>query len=594
MPSQKGQKGRTGPNGPVGSVGPVTPKLSASICLCMIMKNEEKIITKCLESVAPFIDYWVINDNGSTDNTVQVVKDFFKDRNIKGSLLTDPWVGFAHNRSLVFKEAEEKSGCDWMYVIDADDYLTTPLFIPAKPEGADSFIINIQEGPNIMQTRQQLFKVGLDWLYAAIVHEYPASKKVVSDKLKIAKTTEIVVKASRGGDRSKDPLKYWRDAIMMEKDLQRVRSIPKSKLPHWEKGLEERYLYYICQSWHDFGHYYNCIKWADQRVQVKTDSLKSLKASIGFKEEVYRAYLLKARAMRNVGAPYEHVVEALNACIKYDEYRAEGYFDLVNVYENENKWTEADDLIKKVVKIKRPGDKLFIVEDYTYKFGAKKEAAWIAYKLGNYEESFKICDKLAKDLTNQDEHRMWAHNIKYKNIKYILPSRLEYKESMKNVKNNPDCKKVVVNFSLSGATIDDAKKTITSWLNCCSDKHEIDQWYFSGEIPVELFELFPFLQSGKSQGDITLNIDCGWVFFHKDLYIGELQKITDAKIVYLNRSGQLMDNRIVQLVQKGESYLVPVKTVVKMPYCLFKEGQGVFSFERVSCLNKKELDNLPN
>lgn len=549
-----------------------------TICLCMIMKNEASIITKCLESVANYISYWVINDNGSTDNTVEIVTNFFKKKNIPGKLLTDSWVGFAHNRSFVFKEAERSSNCDWMYVIDADDHLATPLYIPDEPKDADSFIINIQEGPNVMQTRQQLFRIGLDWVYAAIVHEYPASKKFKAEKVKVCKTDKIRVIASRGGDRSKDPLKYWKDAILMEKDLVRVKA-QKNNLPHWEKGLEERYLYYICQSWHDFGKYDDCIKWAEQRVKVN-----------GFKEEIYRAYLLKGRCLKYLHKDPNEITKALNECIKYDPYRAEGYFDLVDFYVNNEQWKEADELIKKVVKMKRPGDKLFIVEDYTYKFGAKKEAAWISYKLGRYEESYKTADLLTKDFTNQDEHRTWAYSIKYKNVEHLLPDRIKYNPTWKNIKNTTKTG-FVVNFNVSDYS--KAKKTISSWLNCCSDKYEVDQWFYQGQQSKELEDDFPFLQfkscdpaGGRGLGDICVYIDDNWVFFHKELYVEELKNIKDAKIVYLNSRDNINNQPIFPLVDKGKSKLVELKTVSKMPYVVYKQGEGIFSLERVSSVKQ--------
>ena len=40
----------------------------------MIVKNESKIIKRCLDSVKDHIDYWVIVDTGSTDGTQDIIK----------------------------------------------------------------------------------------------------------------------------------------------------------------------------------------------------------------------------------------------------------------------------------------------------------------------------------------------------------------------------------------------------------------------------------------------------------------------------------------------------------------------------------------
>ena len=40
----------------------------------MIVKNESKVIERCLTSCLPLIDYWVISDTGSTDGTQIIIK----------------------------------------------------------------------------------------------------------------------------------------------------------------------------------------------------------------------------------------------------------------------------------------------------------------------------------------------------------------------------------------------------------------------------------------------------------------------------------------------------------------------------------------
>ena len=44
-----------------------------TICLNMIVRNEAPVIRRCLVSLLPIIDYWVVVDTGSTDGTQDVV-----------------------------------------------------------------------------------------------------------------------------------------------------------------------------------------------------------------------------------------------------------------------------------------------------------------------------------------------------------------------------------------------------------------------------------------------------------------------------------------------------------------------------------------
>jgi hypothetical protein len=72
-----------------------------SICLNMIVKNESHVIIQTLTNLCSHIDfsYWVICDTGSTDNTKELICDFFKGKNIKGELFQHEWKDFGHNRS---------------------------------------------------------------------------------------------------------------------------------------------------------------------------------------------------------------------------------------------------------------------------------------------------------------------------------------------------------------------------------------------------------------------------------------------------------------------------------------------------------------
>ena len=50
-------------------------KTTPTICLTMIVKNESKVIRKCIDSVRDYINYWVIVDTGSTDGTQDLIKE---------------------------------------------------------------------------------------------------------------------------------------------------------------------------------------------------------------------------------------------------------------------------------------------------------------------------------------------------------------------------------------------------------------------------------------------------------------------------------------------------------------------------------------
>ena len=93
--------------------------MKKTICLNMIVKDEAHVIARCLNSVIPFVDYWVIIDTGSTDGTQNIIKKLLS--GIPGELYERPWVDFAYNRNEALNYANKKS--DYILFIDADDRL---------------------------------------------------------------------------------------------------------------------------------------------------------------------------------------------------------------------------------------------------------------------------------------------------------------------------------------------------------------------------------------------------------------------------------------------------------------------------------------
>ncbi len=85
-----------------------------TISLCMIVKDEEENLARCLESTKDIVDEIIIVDTGSTDKTVEIAKSY------GAKVFNHPWEGSfskARNYSL------EYATCDWILILDADEEL---------------------------------------------------------------------------------------------------------------------------------------------------------------------------------------------------------------------------------------------------------------------------------------------------------------------------------------------------------------------------------------------------------------------------------------------------------------------------------------
>ena len=102
---------------------------SVSITLCMIVKNEEKQLARCLASAMPVIDQLVVVDTGSTDRTVAIAGAF------GAQVLRYEWHNdYASARNFAIEAATG----DWILVLDADESLAErdyPLLKEAVQQG---------------------------------------------------------------------------------------------------------------------------------------------------------------------------------------------------------------------------------------------------------------------------------------------------------------------------------------------------------------------------------------------------------------------------------------------------------------------------
>jgi hypothetical protein len=86
----------------------------ATFSLCMIVKNESKVLARCLDSVAHLMDEIIIVDTGSTDNTKEIALGY------TDQVYDFPWQNdFAEARNFSFSKAT----MDYIYAPDADEVL---------------------------------------------------------------------------------------------------------------------------------------------------------------------------------------------------------------------------------------------------------------------------------------------------------------------------------------------------------------------------------------------------------------------------------------------------------------------------------------
>lgn len=146
-----------------------------TISLCMIVKDEEEVIGRCLESVNGLVDEIIIVDTGSSDRTKEIVKKY------TDHIIDFQWIDdFAAARNFSFQQATK----DYILWLDADDVFTLEdhekftllkqSLSPSIDAVSLNYHLNFDEDGNVtsLLRRYRLVKRENNFQWIGAVHEF--------------------------------------------------------------------------------------------------------------------------------------------------------------------------------------------------------------------------------------------------------------------------------------------------------------------------------------------------------------------------------------------------------------------------------------
>ena len=99
----------------------------AKIVMIAMFANEASVLRRMLDSTLGHCDYYVMQDNGSTDGSNDIANQFLQEHNLPGVIYNceEGWQGFGWNRDHLIRYCQEKvdHGCDWILKMDCDEIL---------------------------------------------------------------------------------------------------------------------------------------------------------------------------------------------------------------------------------------------------------------------------------------------------------------------------------------------------------------------------------------------------------------------------------------------------------------------------------------
>lgn len=229
-----------------------------TICLTMIVKNEEKNMVRLLNSLKPLIDCGSIVDTGSTDNTVKVIQKWSKDNGINIKVHSEPFKNFGYNRTHSFVMAKQTfPDADYALLSDADFVWEIDVINKFDKRLLIDEVYKIQQYNDSMQYDNiRLLKMSLDFVCKLRTHEYwrIGDKKFEPDIHHRTITTIRIHDIEDGGCKED---KYERDERLLLEDVAD---------PENSKEDVTRAKYYLAQTYRCLKRYEDSIKWYEERI----------------------------------------------------------------------------------------------------------------------------------------------------------------------------------------------------------------------------------------------------------------------------------------------------------------------------------------
>lgn len=371
------------------------PKLG----LCMIVKDEEHCIERCLESIYKYIEYWVICDTGSTDKTKEVIQKFFDKKKIPGEIVDMPWKGFGASRTKALECAKGKMEYAWM--IDADDSVAGKPNIP-KNMDADGYTLRIKRG-DFTWWRNHIFRLEADWYYEGILHEYAACKKSPFYAKKLEGNYHIEARTEGGRNVGVTPTeKYLKDAEVLLDALLNENS------PHYEPD-NVRYVFYLAQSYFDAGEHALSKEWYLKRAQMG-----------GWEEEVFYSMYRVGICSCILENPWQECHEAFLQAWSYRPNRAEPLWQLSRLYRQNGNPRLAYLYAKAGLDTPFPEHDILFISHDLWDWTLLDEVAATAYYVQRFEEGLAATEVLLRN-----------KNIPKENVERIQQNRKFYMDALK-------------------------------------------------------------------------------------------------------------------------------------------------------------------
>ena len=348
------------------------------IALLLMCKNEERRIHVTLESVKDYVDSFVVFDTGSTDKTLEKIKEHSESFGIPLRLIEGEFVDFSTSRNVSIQFAETFEDIDYLLLLDTNDELRNGKALrefaleEMKNDEITGYLV-CQEwwsGQYDKYYNMRFIKNRRSWRYKGRVHEWMcdlSKKEGEKDKVKRL-PDDIVLFQDRTQDNNKSGARFARDKILLLED-------------HMENPSEPRTTFYLAQTC-------SCLsELEDSYYYYKLRSTQE-----GFQEEKFHAYFRCGELSYTLGHDWS---ESLAWFMKAYEHslRAEPLVKIAEYYRRKEKWFQAYMFAENACRLQYPTASILFVNKMAYDYERWHLLGIIGWYAGFYADGKIGCLK---------------------------------------------------------------------------------------------------------------------------------------------------------------------------------------------------------
>ena len=310
------------------------------IILNLMIKNESKIIERCIGRALEHVDAVSILDTGSTDNTVEVCNTFLTASGKPFKVSVEPFKNFGYNRTVSFQKAQElckELGWDtnntYAMSVDAD------MIIKPSPEFKDYKLTVpgynvIQQNSVLKYYNNRFMCCSYEWKCVGSTHEYWSGDPTGKIPFEIFNIDDV----NDGGCKAD---KFERDVRLLTEDL---KTEPNNGRTH----------FYLAQSYKDSGKTKEAIQHYKKRIKIG-----------GWFEEVWYSHYQIAKCYEMLNQPEKFESWMLRA-FKFHPHRAEPLYNLTRYFKDKYEHYKAYHYYLKGKDIPYPKDDVLFIEPDIY------------------------------------------------------------------------------------------------------------------------------------------------------------------------------------------------------------------------------------